>query len=87
MTGSSEVWLLCLVTKRPIFPNLSVLGVYTTQAKAEEAQKTLPKDKYYMLYRVPVDQFVGHIKKNGDLQDGMGQLWHHHFEPEGFAST
>lgn len=77
-----EVWLLCLATNKHVFPNLSVIGIYTTRLGAQDILKTLPAQKRYLLYRIPLDQFLGHITKNGDLQDGMGKFPHEHFEPE-----
>lgn len=77
----SEVWLLCLTSERTVFPNLSVLGVCTTKDKALELLSTLPKQNTYIMYRAPLDQFFGFYKRTGELKDGMGQLYHEHFEP------
>lgn len=83
MTIDREVWLLCLVSANRAFPNLSVLGIFTTEEAATSILRTLPRENCYNLYKASIDQFVGFFNKNGKLQDGMGQLWHEHFVPEG----
>lgn len=78
----TEVWLLCLASDTARFPNLSVLGVFTTRDKAMEVLSTLPKENEYLLYQTPLDSFIGHYLKTGKLKDGMGQLRHEHFESD-----
>lgn len=80
--SDKNVWLLCLTTGKPTFPNLSVLGVFTTRKKAEDTLQRLPSSQTYILYRAPIDEFFGYLGKDGMLKDGMGQLQHHHFAPE-----
>lgn len=75
-----SVWLLCLSTGKPIFPNLSVLGVFSTRERAEETLQGLPLGETYILYRAPIDEFFGYVGRDGLVKDGMGQLQHHHFE-------
>lgn len=72
------VWVVCLCGKRP---DLSILGVYTTEEAMIEALKPLPRENWYNLYKVPLNQFLGFWHKDGRLLDGMGRLWHHHLLP------
>lgn len=83
MTSEREAWLLCLVSADRSFPNLSVLGIYTTEEAATSVLRTLPRENRYNLYRAPVDKFFGFFTEGGELKDGMGQLWHEHFVPGG----
>lgn len=83
MSNQVEVWLLCLISDRGTFPNLSVLGVFATKERAEQTLRTLPRDNRYNLYRAYIDTFCGFFTKDAKLKDGMGQLYHEHYEPDG----
>lgn len=78
---SADVWLLCMTSERHVFPNLSVLGVFSSKQKALDTLATLPPHTTYILYHTPMDTFLGFFTKSGTLKDGMGQLQHEHFDP------
>ena len=80
MTDTGRVWLVCLVGGKN-FPNLSVLGVYTSDKEMLSAVLALPRENHYNLYEAPVNKFLGYRHKSGQLLDGMGRLRHEHLFP------
>lgn len=81
MFGLQEVWVLNACSLKPNSCSYSV-GVFTTRERAMAVFETLPQGNVYTLFKFPLDQFVGHINKVGDLRDGLGRLWHEHLTPE-----
>jgi hypothetical protein len=76
------MYLLAAVPGGARFPNLHIVGIFSTRAKAIETLRDMPRDHAFTLYEAPVDCFLGFIDKSGHLLDGMGRLRHEHFLPE-----
>jgi len=55
--------------------------VFSSKDMALETMAGLPKGRTYILYRAPLDTFIGFFTNTGELKDGMGQLYHEHYEP------
>jgi hypothetical protein len=76
------VYLLAAVPGGNKFPNLHIVGIFSTRAKALETLRTTPRTHAFILYEAPIDRFLGFVDKSGRLLDGMGRLHHEHFLPD-----
>jgi hypothetical protein len=78
LTSTKNVWVIFVANSGNRFPNFFPIGVYTTEMKANEALKILPKDNNYQLFQFPVDEFFGYFNKKGELV-GMEEVNHSHY--------
>lgn len=82
MSNGVTVYLLAATTGGAKFPNLHIIGVFSSRQKAIETLRAVPRNHAFILYEAPIDRFWGFIDQSGRLLDGMGSLPHKHYLPE-----
>lgn len=82
MGNGETVYILAAAPGGVRFPNLFVVGVFSTRCKALETLRATPRHHDLVLYEAPLDRFLGFIDGSGRLLDDMGKLPHEHFLPD-----